>query len=129
MVPETPSNEEEQFEEEEEVEEVVVKTKKPCKPWTPDEEEALAMSWVKISVDKVVGDRQKKKGFWGRIHEHFLTLVVGSERTHHQFNSKWTPMNTLINAFNGYYQQAVRLNQSGCNEVQILDRANRDFEK
>ena len=37
--------------------------KKPSKIWTPDEEEALAKSWIKIPVDKDVGDRQTRLGF------------------------------------------------------------------
>ena len=67
------------------------------------------MSWVKISVDKDVGDRQKKKGFWIRVWGHFKTLVTKTERTHHQLTSKWRDIHPLIAAFNGYYQQAVYL--------------------
>ncbi|PWA77707.1 myb-like domain, Myb/SANT-like DNA-binding domain protein [Artemisia annua] len=81
--------------------------KKPSKIWTPDEEEALAKSWIKISVDKEVGDRQTKLGFWKRVLKHFRTLVLRTERTHHQLNSKWTPMHQMIAAFNSYYIQAA----------------------
>ncbi|PWA50662.1 myb-like domain, Myb/SANT-like DNA-binding domain protein [Artemisia annua] len=69
MVPETqPINEEaEQHEQVEEVEEVEVSQRqsqrKAKKIWTPDEEGALAKAWIKISVDKEVGDRQTREGF------------------------------------------------------------------
>ncbi|PWA60207.1 myb-like domain, Myb/SANT-like DNA-binding domain protein [Artemisia annua] len=80
--------------------------KKPSKNWTPDEEEALAKAWIKISVDREVGDRQTKLGFWKRVLKHFKTLVPRTEHTHHQLNSKWTPMHQMIDAFNSYYIQA-----------------------
>ncbi|PWA62307.1 myb-like domain, Myb/SANT-like DNA-binding domain protein [Artemisia annua] len=96
-------------EEVEEVEEVPKRGKRPPKNWTQDEEEALAMAWIKISVDREVGDRQKKEVFWGRVTGHFKTLVPGTERNHHQLNSKWTPMHHMIQAFNGYYIQAIRV--------------------
>ena len=77
-------------EEEEQVQEVSrpKSGKKPSKIWTPDEEETLAKSWIKISVDKVVGDRQTKMGFWRRVLIHFQSLVPRTERTYHQLNSK-----------------------------------------
>lgn len=114
FVPETQfANEED--EEDEEVQEVQEPEEVPTRPpkkvdkknWTAEEEEALAKSWVKISVDKVVGDRQKRMGFWTRITNHFNTLVPGSPRTKDQTNSKWNKMNPLISSFNGYYHQAV----------------------
>ncbi|PWA98548.1 myb-like domain, Myb/SANT-like DNA-binding domain protein [Artemisia annua] len=116
-------------EEVEEVEEVPRPGKKPAKNWTPDEEEALAKAWIKISVDREVGDRQKKEGFWGRVTKHFKTLVPRTQRTHHQLNSKWTPMHHMIQAFNGYYIQAKRLKESGCDDLQVYERAQLDFEK
>ncbi|PWA72337.1 myb-like domain, Myb/SANT-like DNA-binding domain protein [Artemisia annua] len=113
VIPETqPIDEDaEQVHEEEEVEE----------NWTPDEEEALAKAWIKISVDRDVGDRQKKEGFWGRVTKHFKTLVPRTQRTHHQLNSKWTPMHQMIQAFNGYYIQAKRLKASGCDDLQASE--------
>ncbi|PWA53241.1 myb-like domain, Myb/SANT-like DNA-binding domain protein [Artemisia annua] len=103
--------------------------KRPPKNWTQDEEEALAMSWIKISVDREVGDRQKKDGFWGRVTGHFKTLVPGTERNHHQLNSKWTPMHHMIQMFNGYYIQAKRVKASGCDDLQVYETALLDFEK
>ncbi|PWA51328.1 myb-like domain, Myb/SANT-like DNA-binding domain protein [Artemisia annua] len=107
MVPETqPINEEAvQLEQHEEVEEVEVprpqSQRKANKIWTPDEEEALAKAWIKISVDKQVGDRQTREGFLKRVLKHFKTLMPRTEHTKDQLNSKWTPMNASIAAFNG----------------------------
>ncbi|PWA51879.1 myb-like domain, Myb/SANT-like DNA-binding domain protein [Artemisia annua] len=91
--------------------------------------EALAKAWIKISVDRLVGDRQTREGFWKRVLKHFKTLVPRTERTKDQLNSKWTPMHASIAAFNGYYTQAARLKGSGCNDLQVFERANIDFEK
>jgi len=110
-VPETQPNEDEEAEEievQQVAPEVRTRPKKADKKqWTPDEEEALAKSWLKISVDKQVGDRQTKEGFWRRVLKHFESLVPGTVRTKDQVNSKWGVMNPAIVAFNGYYEQAV----------------------
>ncbi|PWA60459.1 myb-like domain, Myb/SANT-like DNA-binding domain protein [Artemisia annua] len=115
MVPETqPINEEAvEVEQAVEVEEVAAKVvvtrpkKKVNAVWTPEEEEALAKAWIKISVDKEVDDRQTKQGFWKRVLKHYQSLMPRSTCTKDQLNSKWTPMNASIVAFNGYYQQVV----------------------
>ena len=107
LVPETQPMNEEVEEEVEEVEVPRQSQRKPAKIWTPDEEEALAKAWIKISVDKQVGDRQTKEGFWKRVLKHFKSLIPRTERTKDQLNSKWTPMNAHITAFNAYYIQAV----------------------
>ncbi|PWA51119.1 myb-like domain, Myb/SANT-like DNA-binding domain protein [Artemisia annua] len=113
MVPETqPFNEEAETQPiNEEVEEVVVTPpkRKVNTNWSPEEEEALAKAWIKISVDKQVGDRQTKQGFWKRVLKHYQSLMPRSQRTKDQLNSKWTPMNASIVAFNGYFQQAIIL--------------------
>ncbi|PWA74484.1 squalene epoxidase, FAD/NAD(P)-binding domain protein [Artemisia annua] len=70
--------------------------------------EALAKAWIKISVDRLVGDRQIREGFWKRVLKHFKTLVPRTQRTKDQLNSKWTPMHAAIAAFNGYYTQATQ---------------------
>ncbi|PWA39747.1 myb-like domain, Myb/SANT-like DNA-binding domain protein [Artemisia annua] len=108
MVPVTqPINEEAVEVEEVEEEVVVTRPKKVNTIWTPEEEEALAKAWIKILVDKQVGDRQTKQGFWKRVLKHYQSLMPRSTRTKDQLNSKWTPMNASIVAFNGYFQQAV----------------------
>ncbi|PWA43496.1 myb-like domain, Myb/SANT-like DNA-binding domain protein [Artemisia annua] len=94
-----------------------------------DMEEALAKAWIKISVDREVSDRQTREGFWKRVLKHYKTLMPRTQRTKDQLNSKWTPMYAAIAAFNGYYTQAVRLKESGCDDLQVYERANQDFEK
>ena len=79
------------------------------KIWTSEEEEALAKAWIKISVDRQVGDGQTNDGFWRRVLMHFQSHMPRTERTIDQLNSKWTPMHAAIAAFNGYYTQAVYL--------------------
>ncbi|PWA86012.1 myb-like domain, Myb/SANT-like DNA-binding domain protein [Artemisia annua] len=103
--------------------------RKVNKIWTPEEEEALAKAWIKISVDREVGDRQTKQGFWKRVVKHFKSLMPSTERTIHQLNSKWTPMHASIAAFNGYFIQTKRLKESGCDDLQVYERAQLDFEK
>jgi hypothetical protein len=57
------------------------------KPWTPQEEVALAQSYLSISEDGEVGNNQRCEKFWERIREDFSQRVGGSDRTTHQINS------------------------------------------
>ncbi|PWA54701.1 myb-like domain, Myb/SANT-like DNA-binding domain protein [Artemisia annua] len=125
VVPETQPMNEEAVQVEQDVEEVEVKRpkKKVNTVWTPDEEEALAKAWIKISVDRDVGDRQTKDGFWRRVHMHFKSLMPRTERNKDQLNSKWNPMHTLSR------RSTSRLKESGCDDLQVYERAQLDFEK
>ena len=49
----------------------------PPKLWTPQEEVALARSYLSISEDVEVGNNQRRKKFWERIHEDFSERVGG----------------------------------------------------
>jgi hypothetical protein len=112
FVPETQPqvDEEEEEAEDDEVQEVPPK-KADRKMWDAFEEETLAKCWIKISVDRQVGDRQRRVAFWKRITKHYASLVPTAVRTHHQLNSKWNQMHPLMQAFNGYYVQAVYLHR------------------
>ncbi|PWA50610.1 myb-like domain, Myb/SANT-like DNA-binding domain protein [Artemisia annua] len=101
----------------------------PIREDTEDDEYFDHVDMIKVSVDREVGDRQTKQGFWKRVLEHFKTLMPRTERTIPQLNSKWTPMHESIAAFNGYFTQAVRLKDSRCNDLQVYERAQLDFEK
>ena len=73
------------------------------KPWDPQEEVALAQSFLSISGDGEVGNNQRREKFWERIHEDFSERVGGSYRTTHQINSKWRDLNVKISLFSGLY--------------------------
>ena len=76
-------------------------------PWTISQEVNLAKSWVHISCDSKIGNQQTREGFWTRVLKHYKALEGGSTRTHHQLNSKWTPMNTKMTHFNAIFINAV----------------------
>ena len=85
------------------------KGKTVSEKWTKDQEEALAKAWVHCSTNKKKGNQQSRESFWGKILEHFNKTIGGSNRTVHQVRSKWNPMHSKINFFNGLYQQAVKI--------------------
>ena len=82
-------------------------SKARTKPWTTEDEVALAKAWVHISTCPKIGNQQKSASFWGRILEHFSQNVPNHERTHHGLNTKWKNMNAEMNIFNGLYIQSV----------------------
>ncbi|KAJ0445258.1 putative glutathione transferase transcription factor MYB family [Helianthus annuus] len=95
--------------------------------WTKVEEEALAKAWVHCSTNKKKGNQQNGDSFWRKILDHFNKTVGGSNRTVHQVRSKWNPMMTKINFFNGLYQQADRTRGSGCKDLDVMKVALTEF--
>ncbi|KAM0025741.1 putative glutathione transferase transcription factor MYB family [Helianthus debilis subsp. tardiflorus] len=103
------------------------KGKMESQKWTKDQEEALAKAWVHCSTNKKKGNQQNRDSFWRKILDHFNGAVGGSSRTVHQVRSKWTPMMTKMNFFNGLYQQADRTQESGCSDINVMKVALKDF--
>ncbi|PWA94926.1 myb-like domain, Myb/SANT-like DNA-binding domain protein [Artemisia annua] len=91
--------------------EVVEEIKNPGKAknelWSTDEEVALAKAWVHISTCPKFGNEQKSVSFWGKILEHFTSLMGNTNRTHHSLNTKWKHMNAEVNTFNGLWIQSL----------------------
>ncbi|KAF5779962.1 putative glutathione transferase transcription factor MYB family [Helianthus annuus] len=104
------------------------KAKMERQNWTKYQEEALAKAWVHCSTNKNKGNQQTRDGFWRRILDHYNATVGGSNRTVHQVRSKWNPMMTKINFFNGLYQQADRTRESGCSDLNVMKIALKDFQ-
>ena len=71
------------------------------KPWTPQEEVALAQSFLSISEYGKVGNNERRQKFWERIREDFSQRVGGSDRTTHQINSKWIDLYAKVSLFYG----------------------------
>ncbi|KAJ0475661.1 putative glutathione transferase [Helianthus annuus] len=103
------------------------KGKMESQKWTKVQEEALAKAWVHCSTNKKKGNQQNRDSFWRKILDHFNATVGGSNRTVHQVRSKWGPMMTKINLFNGLYQQADRTQGSGCSDLNVMKVALKEF--
>ncbi|KAJ0530433.1 putative glutathione transferase [Helianthus annuus] len=105
------------------------KGKTVSEKWTKVQEEALAKAWVHCSTNKKKGNQQNHDSFWRKILYHFNATVGGSNRTVHQVRSKWNPMLTKINFFNGLYQQADRTRGSGCKDLDVMKVALKEFKE
>ncbi|XP_021983184.1 uncharacterized protein LOC110928601 [Helianthus annuus] len=105
------------------------KGKTVSEKWTKEQEEALAKAWVHCSTNKKKGNQQSRESFWGKILEHFNKTIGGSNRTVHQVRSKWNPMHAKINFFNGLYQQADRTRASGCQDLDVMKVALKEFKE
>ncbi|KAJ0519784.1 putative glutathione transferase [Helianthus annuus] len=105
------------------------KGKMASEKWTNVQEEALAKAWVHCSTNKKKGNQQNRDSFWRKILDHFNATVGGSNRTVHQVRSKWTPMMTKINFFNGLYQQADRTRGNGCKDLDVMKVALKEFKE
>ncbi|XP_022003368.1 glutathione S-transferase T3-like [Helianthus annuus] len=104
------------------------KAKMERQSWSKYQEEALAKAWVHCTTDKKKGNQQTCDGFWRSILDHYNVTVGGSNRTVHQVRSNWIPMMTKINHFNSLYQQADRTRDSGCDDLDVMKIALKDFQ-
>nr|XP_043622155.1 uncharacterized protein LOC122593770 [Erigeron canadensis] len=97
------------------------------KKWMQEEEVALAQVWIHISTCRVVGNEQGRDKFWERILEHFLKELDGTTRTKDSLNTKWSNMCTTISTFNGYFIQADGVRNSGCDNINVMTEALKDY--
>ncbi|KAJ0496223.1 glutathione S-transferase T3-like [Helianthus annuus] len=104
------------------------KAKMERQSWSKYQEEALAKAWVHCSTDKKKGNQQTREDFWRRILDHYNATVGGSNQIVHQVRSKWLPMMTKINHFNDLYQQVDRTRDSGCDDLDVMKIALKDFQ-
>ncbi|XP_022003688.1 uncharacterized protein LOC110901151 [Helianthus annuus] len=95
--------------------------------WTSNQEKLLAKAYVHCTLNKRKGNQQKSDGFWNQVLKHFNQTVGGSNRNHHQVQSKWMAMQTKLNTFNGLYHQADRLRPSGCDDAFVMKQTLKDY--
>ena len=99
----------------------------PPKPWTPQEEVALAQSFLFISEDGEVGNNQRHQEFWERIREDFSQHVGGSDRTAHQINSKWRDLYAKVSLFYGLYNTNWNNRGSAQSELGVMNVTHEQF--
>ncbi|KAJ9564224.1 hypothetical protein OSB04_000190 [Centaurea solstitialis] len=104
--------------------------KAPCKPWSLDEEIALARAWVTISEDSTIGNyRNKVDNFWGAIKADF------DKRMHYDFNvrsgdaipTKAKMLLSTVAKFACIYNNPSNYRRSGETDIDILNRAKDRF--
>ncbi|KAJ9547790.1 hypothetical protein OSB04_020333 [Centaurea solstitialis] len=103
--------------------------KAPCKPWSLDEEIALARAWVTISEDSTIGNYRNKDNFWGAIKADF------DKRMHYDFNvrsgdaipTKAKMLLSTVAKFACIYNNPSNYRRSGETDIDILNRAKDRF--
>ncbi|KAK9067576.1 hypothetical protein SSX86_011687 [Deinandra increscens subsp. villosa] len=100
------------------------KKKKMKNSWIPDEEKFLAMAYLKISENPVVGNGQHVNAFWNRVVAYFLeNTSFTANRTKDQITSKWTDMNKKVGKFNEIIKSLKKECEPGKSEEDILPLA------
>ena len=89
-----------------------------AKKWTVEEDERLIRAWINVGMDAVVGNDQKRSDF-----EHGPRGA--SERTWKTLNGRWSRCAPLVSKWAGIISEVERINQSGWNEVMILEAAHK----
>ncbi|KAJ9544457.1 hypothetical protein OSB04_024164 [Centaurea solstitialis] len=100
-----------------------------CKPWSLEEEIALARAWVTISEDSTIGNYRNKENFWGAIKADF------DKRMHYDFNVRSgdaipTTAKMLLSTvakFACIYNYPSNMRRSGETDIDILNRAKDRF--
>ncbi|KAG0572072.1 hypothetical protein KC19_VG065600 [Ceratodon purpureus] len=91
--------------------------------FTPEEERQLCRSFLHISQDPCVGNGQRKDAFWERITVHFNDHVTTGSRPARSLESKFHVIRHDVSKFGGCYAQVERLNVSGTNTDNTLEKA------
>jgi len=85
------------------------------------------VAWLDVSQDPVVGDEQKKKYFWNKVHSRFVERMALAGTTDQQraagsLQTRWRALQATRNKFAGFYAAVVYRNESGKTiEDKILD--------
>lgn len=91
--------------------------------FTPEEERQLCRSFLHVSQDPCVGNGQRKDAFWERITVHFNEHVTSGSRPARSLESKFHVIRHDVSKFGGCYAQVERLNVSGTNAEDTLEKA------
>jgi hypothetical protein len=91
--------------------------------FTPEEERQLCRSFLHVSQDPCVGNGQRKDAFWERITVHFNEHVTSGSRPARSLESKFHVIRHDVSKFGGCYAQVERLNMSGTNAEDTLEKA------
>ncbi|ETI34589.1 hypothetical protein F441_18751 [Phytophthora nicotianae CJ01A1] len=95
-------------------------TIKKGKNFVPDEDLKLAAAWLEISGDPVVGNEQKLKVFWEKVHDSFVDRLTSSgyDMSKHQrgvnsLRTRWRTLQATCNKFADCYAAVLTRNESG----------------
>ena len=102
-----------------------------AKKWTVEEDQRLIRAWINVGTDAVVGNDQKKSGFWARVASNFNEHRPSgaSPRSWKTLNGRWGRCSPLISKWAGVMLEVERINQSGWNEVMILEAAHKLYKE
>jgi hypothetical protein len=100
--------------------------------WDPEEDDILAMIWLEVSGDAVVGAYQKKDAFWDRCFEGFKSSYEKhfrkeTNRTRSAIANRWQAMNRSVQKFNGLYNALRAVPKSGWNDERYYEEAAKTY--
>ncbi|KAK9678162.1 hypothetical protein RND81_11G192200 [Saponaria officinalis] len=104
-------------------------TRRRAVPWTIKDECLLAVSYLNITKDKIVGNSQSGSEYWKRITTFYNENTKDDqvERGANQCKQNWYPINQAVGKFKGCY--AKYDDRSGFNESMKLTEAQSLYEE
>jgi len=107
------------------VEEVVRGVGVTGRKWSTEKDELLISCWINCSTDPTVGTNKKRSSFWSKIAMYFNEHRPQGSARHFAktCNGRWLRCCPLVNKWIGILLEIEHLNESGSNEVRILEKA------
>lgn len=104
------------------------KGREPARPWSTEEEIALAKGWMDIPEDLVTGNSKKRESYWQRMTDYFHNeMGRGIYRSHHQINSKWKDLTRKVTAFSGILNNLTAQRKSDQSNADIMKLAHQQY--
>lgn len=102
-----------------------------AKKWTIEEDQRLIRAWINVGTDAVIGNDQKKSGYWARMTSNFNDHRPrgASPRSWKMLNGRWGRCSPLVSKWAGIMLEVECINQSGWNEVMILEVAHKLYKE
>lgn len=94
------------------------------KNFSDAENRQLCLSWLAISEDPIKGTDQSCSTFWSTILDHAKLYTPSFEsRTPDGLRQRWGVISRSVSKFTGCFKTVMRLNESGTNEEDKVEKA------
>lgn len=98
------------------------------KNFSDRENRQLCLSWLAVSEDPIKGTDQSCTTFWSTILDHAKDQVPSFDsRTPDAIRQRWGVMSRSISKFTGCYKAVLRINESGTNDDDKIEKAKKMY--
>lgn len=97
--------------------------------WTDEEDVALCRAYMTVSEDRETGSSQSRRSLWESVAKEYDEITPDGSivRPAKGLQSRYQSISRAATKFESLYQQVLKLQPSGMNEADMIERAQRNF--